>query len=523
MKKRSLSIILVLCLVMSAFFSVPVFAAGTITLDKTQFTAGEKGEATISGLTDEQIENDAAIWLGKKGDRIGNFDLKEYVINLPESNVWEFNAPTSLGTYEIALIGGDENIIDKVEFTVGAPKAKAGDIKLPKTEVKLNEPMSVTINGLTDEMIENDAWLGIAEANEKIQNTDLTDYISNLPADNTYQFKAPYKFGKYEIRVFSDGVTDNKESVLFGTVSFDVVSSKAKPGDIVLSKTNVQPEEKMSITVNGLTPGEIEEDAFFAIELANEKIENTNVYAYVNDFKVGNVYEFKAPSNPGNYEVRVICSGTVDKELYSYALFGTVPFTVSGAPVDEIAAGTEGLSTWAAGEVNQAVDEKLVTDKVLSQFPKNITREEFCELAVLLYEKLTGLKAEPGVDNFTDTDNPEVLKAFKLGIVNGTNPEKTLFSPNLEITREQISAMLLRTLQAAMPNLQPTGEFKANFLDANRIAPWALSAVKFMNANDIIKGSTTSDGSAYFLPQGNTTREMAIMLVLRAFNQFSKF
>ena len=523
MKKRFLSIVLVLCLVMSMLLSVPVFAAGTITLDKTQFTAGEKGKATISGLTDEEIEYGAYLGIAEAGERAENTPYYKAVIDLPANNVWEFEAPTSLGTYEVRLLDGDEKLIASAGITVGAPKAQPGDIKISKAEVKLNEPMSVTVKGLTNEMIANDAWLGISEANEKIQNTSLDAYIANLPADNTYQFKAPYNFGKYEVRVFSDGVTDNKESVLFGTVTFDVVSSKAKPGDIVLSKTNVQPEETMTITVNGLTPGEIDQDAFFGINLANDKLENTDVTAYISNFKIGNVYEFKAPSNPGNYEARVICSGTIDESLYSYALFGTVPFTVSGAPVDEIAAGTEGLSPWAAGEVNLAVDEKLVTDKLLSQFPKNITREEFCELAVLLYEKLTGLKADVGANPFTDTKNPEVLKAFKLGIVNGTNPEKTLFSPNLEITREQISAMLLRTLQAAMPNLQPTGEFKANFLDANRISPWALSAVKFMNANDIIKGSTTSDGSAYFLPQGNTTREMAIMLVLRSFNQFSKF
>lgn len=523
MKKRTLSIILALCLVMSAFFSVPVLASsGNITLEKTEYTTGEKVRATVSGLTQAEIDDNAGVHYAKQGERYENFECVEYVMYLPANNVCEFDAPSELGTYEVALLDGYNNYIASATFKVGVPKAKEGDIKISKPEVKINEPMSVTINGLTKEMIDNNAHFGICKANEKLENSGETEFIMYLPADNTYQFKAPSEFGKYEVRVFSSGITSTNthQAVFFGSVSFDVVSSKAKPGDIVLSKTSVQPGEKMTITVNGLTQGEIDNNAFFGISSANEKIENTNCTQYIMYFKAGNIHEFEAPFEPGNYEARVFCA-SVDPSLYSYALFGVAPFTVSGAPTGEIAAGTEGLSTWAAGEVNEAKAQNLVTDKVLSEFPKNITREEFCELAVLLYEKLTGRKAEASPNPFTDTANSEILKAYKLGIVNGTSA--TTFSPNADVTREQISAMLFRALQAAMPNLQATGEFKVSVLDQNEISSWALPAVKFMNSNDIIKGTPASDGSVYFLPKSNTTREMAIALVTRAFNVFSNF
>jgi hypothetical protein len=43
---------------------------------------------------------------------------------------------------------------------------------------------------------------------------------------------------------------------------------------------------------------------------------------------------------------------------------------------------------------------------------KPITREEFCELAVLLYETMTGTTASPMSPNpFTDTTNSQILKA----------------------------------------------------------------------------------------------------------------
>lgn len=523
MKKKTLSFILVLCLIMSVVLSVPVFAAsGTVTLDKTEYTVLEEAKATITGLTDGQIDDGAWVGIATEGTRYQNTDFRAYIADLPVDNVLRFKAPYHFGNYEVRVFDGDDNFIASASFSVVGSKAKEGDITISKKEVLIREPMSVTVNGLTDGQIENGAWLGIAKYDAKLENTDFQSYITDLPANNTYQFEAPYHFGRYEIRVFSSYGLDIEES-FFGKAEFIVTSSKAKPGDIVLSKTNPAPGEAMTVTVNGLTPGEIEEGAWLGIAKIDEKLQNTYHHSYISDLKIGNVYEFKAPSEPGRYEVRVFCKYGLEEAEYEYGLFGRAEFTVGGAPVEEIAAGTDGLSAWAAPEVNEAVEQGLVTEQVLSQFPKNITREEFCELAVLLYEKLTGNKAEPGVDNFTDTDNPEVLKAFKLGIVQGTNPEMTLFSPNLEITREQISAMLFRTLQTAMPQLEATGEFQVTVLDADQISPWALSAVKFMNANGIINGTPAAGGAVYFLPKSNTTREMAISLVLRAFQTFSQF
>lgn len=520
MKKRALSIVLVLCLLMTMFLSIPVFAAGGITLDKTQYTSGEKVRATVSGLTQDEIDDNAAVYYAKQGERYENFYCIEYVMYLPANNVCEFDAPWELGTYEVALLDGDMNFIASATFNVGAQKAKEGDIKISKNEVLLNEPMSVTVNGLTREMIENNAHLAICKADEKLENSGETEFIMYLPADNTYKFKAPSEFGKYEVRVFSSGITDanTHKAVFFGSVSFDVVSSKAKPGDIVLSKTTVQPSEKMTITVNGLTQGEIDNNAFFGVAAVNEKLENTNPTEYIMYFKVDNLYEFTAPSEPGNYEARVFCA-SVDPSLYSYALFGTAPFTVSGAPTNEIAAGYEGLHSWHVEEINTAKKENLVTDKVLSEFPKDITREEFCELAVLLYEKMTGTKAVAAANPFTDTNNPEILKAYNLKIVGGVGEGK--FAPNNRVTRQEISAMLVRTLKAVMPNIDTKAEFKTRFQDEKDIATWALQDVKFMNANDIIKG-TEINGISYILPKGNTTREQAIALVLRIYNQFYK-
>jgi len=503
---------------MTVLFSVPVFAAPvTITLDKTEYTVQEKIKAKFDGLTDEMFEDGTWIGLAPEGARYQNTSYRAYVNELPLNNVYEFDAPYEYGKYELRLLDTDSKLLASASFSVVGSKTKEGDITVSKKEVLLSEPMSVTINGLTDGQIENGAWFGVARYDEKLENTPYMQYVRDLPANNTYQFNAPYNFGKYEIRVFSN--YDATPESFFGKVEFVVVSSKAKPGDIVLSKTSVAPNESMTVTVNGLTPGEIEEGAWLGISKYDEKLQNTSYRTHIAYLKVGNIYEFQAPEEPGKYEVRVFCKGGLDEAEYEYGMFGKAEFIVSGAPVQEITPGTNGLSAWAASDVNKAVENQLVTEKVLSEFPKDITREEFCELAVLLYEKMTGTKAAPVASNpFSDTKNPEILKAYKLGIVGGVGEGK--FAPNNKVTRQEIAVMLLRALKAVMPAIDTSAQFKTKFQDEGQIASWALEAVKFMNSHDVIKGTETG-GVSYILPHGNTTREQAISLVLRIFNKFT--
>ena len=86
-------------------------------------------------------------------------------------------------------------------------------------------------------------------------------------------------------------------------------------------------------------------------------------------------------------------------------------------------------SPWAGNELGKADEYGLIPDILKgADMTKPITREEFASLAVVLYEKTTDKKASPASPNpFTDTNNPEILKAFQLGITKGTSA--TTFSP----------------------------------------------------------------------------------------------
>ena len=172
-------------------------------------------------------------------------------------------------------------------------------------------------------------------------------------------------------------------------------------------------------------------------------------------------------------------------------------------------------SSWAIPEIKQAIEYGLVTERILSNFKKNITREEFCEIVVKLYEKLSGNTAKPVSPNpFEDTANTEILKAYNLKIVKGVSA--TSFAPDKFITRQEICVMLYRALKAAKPSLDFSTGIMASFADEKEIAGWAINEVRYMNKHGIMKGV----GGSRIDPLGNTTREQAIALVKRTYEAF---
>jgi len=183
-------------------------------------------------------------------------------------------------------------------------------------------------------------------------------------------------------------------------------------------------------------------------------------------------------------------------------------------------------SQWATGELTKADNEGLIPDILKgADLTKPITREEFCELALLLYEKSTGKSPAPASPNpFTDTKNPQVLKAFALGITTGTSA--TTFSPQVLINREQCAAMLFRAIKAIHPNGDYSVAGIPDFPDQKDIANYAVEAAKYMSKLAIVKG----DAKGYFMPKaittaqeaagyGMATREAAILMSVRTYGQ----
>ena len=184
-----------------------------------------------------------------------------------------------------------------------------------------------------------------------------------------------------------------------------------------------------------------------------------------------------------------------------------------------------GASSWAEPELDKAVGYGLIPSILKgADMTKPITREEFAELAVLLYEKASGKTAAPVSPNpFTDTSNPQILKAFATGITAGTSA--TTFSPNVLINREQCATMLYRTIKAIAPNADYSITGVANFPDQKDISDWAVEGTKYMFKLGIIKG----DDKGNFMPKATTTaqqvagygmatREAAVLMTVRTYD-----
>ena len=191
-------------------------------------------------------------------------------------------------------------------------------------------------------------------------------------------------------------------------------------------------------------------------------------------------------------------------------------------------------SGWALPYVNEAAALGLIPDCLDGQdLTKEITRQEFAAVAVKVYESLSGETAEPASENpFTDCRDPEVLKAYNVGITLGTAADK--FSPNDILTREQLATMLTRVYKKTALSgwtLGTDGSFTEQFrelfpmpeafADDADISDWAKDSVYFMRAKDIIGGvggnkfapkHGTSAGEA--ATYGLATREQALKIAV---------
>ena len=149
-------------------------------------------------------------------------------------------------------------------------------------------------------------------------------------------------------------------------------------------------------------------------------------------------------------------------------------------------------------------------------YTEAITREEFAGAMVKLYESLNGLEVgEYSYNPFIDTDNDDIIKAYHLGITNGTSANT--FSPDAKITRQEIATMLMRLVDASGVYLPDNAlVVYSAFDDDIKIAGWAKDSVYYMNKKGIIKGK----GNNIFAPLDNTSIEEALVLAVRTLYEF---
>lgn len=174
----------------------------------------------------------------------------------------------------------------------------------------------------------------------------------------------------------------------------------------------------------------------------------------------------------------------------------------------------KGASSWAVAELDKAQRYGFISDRIKNNMAGNITREEFAEIVVKLYETYTGETGTVGSAGFVDTTNPEILKAANLGLVAGVGNNR--YAPDQLVTREQMSAILLRALKVINPTADFSTAGAAPFADDAKVKTWAREGVYYCSKAGIVTGI----GSNMFGPEGNATREAAVIVCTRAYEYY---
>lgn len=180
-----------------------------------------------------------------------------------------------------------------------------------------------------------------------------------------------------------------------------------------------------------------------------------------------------------------------------------------------------GVSPWAESSLAAAEAASLVPDRLAElSAVAPITREEFCLVAVKLYQAASGKTVSPADDTpFSDCDDPYVAAAYALGIVNGRG--SGVFDPNASISRQELCVMLHHILFAAQIDVSDIAGDACveDYPDVSEISGYAVDAVVAMVDHKIVNG-IASGASMYLKPGGTATREQALVMTERFFQEF---
>ena len=300
--------------------------------------------------------------------------------------------------------------------------------------------------------------------------------------------------GKYYIKPADGGAISTGNPIEIGIsdsenyISIEIENSAA---EVV-----VELGDTPSVELNNVS-GEIDIQLRTASKRYSDRSASARRGSGRNSYKIEFLPE-EAPL-PGVSDVVIDESSTVPDE------YGAVDVSMSFSTNEQEGDLGLGMSSWAAGTVNEAVRNKFVPISLRSRYQQAITRAEFCALVVALYESYTGEEITGRVE-FDDTDDINVQKAAAVGLVTGAAGNS--FDPDRKLTREQ-AATLLSRFTTIVGNPFPVHE--TTFSDKDSIASYALDAVGQMQAAGLISGY--SDNT--FHPKDEYTREQGIITIMR--------
>lgn len=159
-------------------------------------------------------------------------------------------------------------------------------------------------------------------------------------------------------------------------------------------------------------------------------------------------------------------------------------------------------------------EQEILKGKTSETFAPDVkvTRAQFA----MIIARALKLPTQEATGTFSDVTKDmktivqEIEAANRAGIVLGKDDGK--FSPNEEITREQMAAMIIRAIEYKNASILKDVNTNVVFSDAGRINDYAKTAVTQATGLGIIDGSTV-DGKKVFQPKDSATRAHASKMV----------
>ena len=208
------------------------------------------------------------------------------------------------------------------------------------------------------------------------------------------------------------------------------------------------------------------------------------------------------------------------RRIISLALCLVLLFTA--VPKADAAGNFTGVAHWFEESLREMQELDLLPGSFDGMnLSTNITRGEMCELAVYAFERITGYAIDPWSDAyFSDTKADYIIKAFELGIVDGY-PDGT-FKPDALLTRQEFFQIIENFCNAAA--FRPFGESKYldTFADRDTVADWAAEAAQICVEYGYVNGKL-DNGVTYLDPKGNTSRQEAMAMFLRAYKSLNEY